>query len=362
MSLLFSDGLDSGLIKYARTVGTVNWNPTGGVYGGGCIELPSGGANANYVDILPYPVSYVDTSNPVSRISFWMKISASITTNSGFLVCSNNLGTGGIWSFTTVDTDGRIGFYTMSTNSSSPATFLLRPTTYSRIDDNKWHHIELGLKWTNSTFASYFELSVDGRLILNSSVNDGVTGAGISDPAIVNYFSLRNMQSATVSYDDIMIWNQYNTNDNFANSRIGPTRIFTLRPDADTAQANSTPSSGSDRYLMINEPTLNTANYTTLSIGNKDIYTMSNISNVSGGVVYGALATIYFSSSLPGYIANARPIIVSNGVNLIGNTSTMVTTSTNEIVLRFNKDFGRSNVFWTEATINDLQVGFENPG
>lgn len=348
MSLYFADGLDSGLSKFT-TSGSVTWNPTAGVYGGGAIQISSGGDYASFVQRVFTPTG--DTSNPVTRISFWMRTNATVTTESFFYQTRQFQGVSSDYAFGSVFTDGKITSWQWDNGFHATAP---RPTAYPRLDDSQWHHIELRLKYAN---AGAYGIFVDG--VYNYSFSTDMSGAG-SDATLLDTFTLYNFRNGTVWYDDIMMWSETNTGDNF-NGYLGPTRIFTFRPAADTLQANSVPSSGSDRYLMLNEPTLNTANYVTLSTGGKDFYEMANIANV-GGSIYGAQATLFFNSADTGYTANLRPLLLSNNVILPGNTAKSVTRTPQEITIRFNKDFGSSNVNWTESTINDLQIGFENTG
>lgn len=350
MTLLFADGLDSGLSKFV-TFGSTTFNPTAGVYGGGAMQM-SAGADASSGAIITFTPSGL-TNNPTTRISFWMRTNATVTNESFFWELRQFQGASSEYSFGSVWTDGKLTTWNWDTAGHNT---VVRPVNYPRLDDGNWHHIEFRFKFASS--GGLYGFIIDG--IYNFSYTIDFVASLISDATLLDTLELRNFRNGTVWYDDLIIWNENDTGDNFS-SVLGPSRIFTLRPDADTAQANSVPSSGSDRYLMLNEPTLNTANYVTLSVGGKDFYEMSNIANV-GGAIYGAQATLFFNSALPGYTANLRPIIVSNNVERPGNTITSVTTTRQEITLRFNNDFGNGNTRWTEATINDIKIGFENTG
>lgn len=355
MTLLIADGLDSGLTRSRYTFGSPTWNPTGGVYGGGCLELP---ANVNdgthYITYYLYPDDYVDTSNPITRVSFWFKTSATVTNESFFFVIGDQRGLTGWFGGNSIWTDGRFTNFMYGTGWNQQT---YRPTAYGRLDDGKWHHVETGWKFHNST--GYFQISIDGVLYGTWTPLDMIWSPWYGDytPSLVDWISFRNGRNAVISIDDVVVWNEYNTGDNFSN-RIGPTRIYTVRPSADTVQANSVPSSGSDRYLMINEPVANTANYVTMPVAGQDLYSISPVANVDGPIL-GATATLNFSSAYSGYGANVRTVVVSNGVSYRSNTTTSITLTPKITTTFFTKNFGKGNTLWTLSDINSINVGFE---
>lgn len=357
MALLFADGLDSGLSKFAYTYGTVLWNPTAGIYGGGALEIPSNaGSSVNNAHIILFPYAYNNnyTSNPTTHISFWLRSAATVTnaTEAFFLYFEQTSFPGSFGQFS-IYGDGKLSAFNWET--FSPGTFY-RSVNYPRLDDGNWHHIEIALRYGNAP-VGYYRLAVDGELIITATGFDNVNDT--NPPGFIDNISFRNFRGGTVYIDDIVIWNDLeDKGDNFYTNRMGPLRIYTTRPIADTAQANSTPSSGSDRYLMLNEPTLNTSNSVILDVTGKDLYTMNAVPNV-GGPIIGATATVFFSALQSGYGANLRPVVVSNGISYTSNTITNITQTPKMSTIFFNKNFGSSNTIWTLNDINTVNVGFE---
>lgn len=353
MSLLFADGFDSGLSKWTLT--NVNFDPTGGVYGGGAMSIPSSATDAFSSAIRTFlPTNHTVTTNPITNLSFWMKVNGTMTQEKTMIWLYNVYDPWADQGAINVRTDGKLQFHRWDNNNYP---IVVVPQNYTRLDDGNWRHINIGIKYSNP---GYISLSVDGQIIYVSSSLDFVDG-GIGTPTWIDSIKFQNLTGGTLLIDDFLLWHDIDNGDGFISSRRDPIKIFTFRPSADTIQANSTPSSGSDRYLMINEPISNTANYVTLPIGGKDLYEVDNLPAV-GNVVFGVQTTVLFNSSLAGYKANLRPILVSNNVTLNGNTSTAITTASREITLSSYKDFGNSNSSWTESSINSLRIGFENTG
>lgn len=354
MALLFADGLDSGLSKWLTT--NVNWDPTGGVYGGGAMSIPGSATyEASLAQRTFLPANHTVTTNPVTNISFWIKMTGPFSAEKTL-----------IWLFNVYDpwtdsgpinvkADGKFIFFDWDNGGwTSRAT----PIHHGRIDDGNWHHINIGIRYEQS---GYISLVVDGELIYLSTGGLDLVATGIGVPQWIDTIKFNNVVGGTLLLDDIVIWNDIDNGDGFTRFRLDPIKIFTFRPSADTLQANSTPSSGLDRYLMINEPVTNTANYVTLPVRGKDLYEIDDIPAV-GNSIFGVQSTLYYNSSLPGYRANLRPILLSNSVTFNGNTSTAITTASREVTLTVFRDFGNSNSSWTESSINSLRIGFENTG
>jgi hypothetical protein len=84
---------------------------------------------------------------------------------------------------------------------------------------------------------------------------------GLTIPAIVSCSLAKEGGNNTFArYDDWVIWNGSGSiNNNF----LGDRRIVTLYPNADTSEADWTPSSGSDGFAMIDEATPSDADFVT---------------------------------------------------------------------------------------------------
>lgn len=372
MSLVFFDACDSGLNKFNGITGSVSFQSGQGVYGGGAIYVP----NNSTVRTNRAAIKWAETIDTVrtTRMSFWFRTAAagytwtSFSTEPHFYTLDTNNRAGHIFIMQTEG--GRIRFdlqYVLLTSGSNEITGSTNPVIISPINliDGKWHHISFSLKYADS--GGVFSLRVDNKLFANftgDTVLLGTPGNGI------NQFVFGNLTSATAGgyyIDDIAIWDSTDNGDGFADNFIPPQRIITLRPSADTAQAQSTPSTGSDRWSILKQPDANSMNgYVSLSIGKKDLYEIDDLSANANVRLLGT--TITYASGQAGYMGNVRVVMTSNNVNVSGNSFTAVSPS---YVTHYNeykhgyiavRDFGNSNIAWAQTSISGIQIGIENTG
>lgn len=365
--LLFQDGFDNSFHKWTSNTGIVNFYTDRGVWSNGAlaINVAATTAYANTIRKTFKPGTDTDVSNPFTRFSFWFRANNTVTTASPFLeIGDQSSGRTGVTNGRfSINTTGKLVIH----NAASGIGTTLNPIAlaeYGRLDDQNWHHIEIGVKYSTSSNGN-LTLTIDGTQIHNYTGNNA---ANVSPGPLfyrLDYVTLGNPQGSAGQvffYDDFMVWDDYGAADTLTGPQ-GPMRIYTLRPAADI-YIESTASTGNDRYLMLDDllgPN-NDSDYVVLSPFTKDIYELDDLYGPVGAIKT-ATATIVYNSSNFGR-ANVRPFVTANGFYSNGNvlsalTRTYITPSVQHI---FNVDFGNSNVSWTNTSISGLRIGVENVG
>lgn len=111
------------------------------------------------------------------------------------------------------------------------------------LQNNTYHHVEVHF-WAHAT-TGIAKVWVDGVLVINFSGNTlGTNWSGFS-------IARPGWLGANTFFDDIVIWNEATSD--FAMTWMGPHRVATLRPRAEGASAQWTPTSGTDNALMLDE-------------------------------------------------------------------------------------------------------------
>lgn len=364
MALLFQDGFDSGIHKWTSNTGpAVVYSTTAGVYGEGAITLNPGTNDiANTIKKIFKTSDNTDTSNPLTRLSFFMKTNTTVSSTSTILEIGDqnvNAATNGRIAITTA---GILAPYRAGQNATT-ITGNTTATYPSRLDDGNWHHVEMELKYDNT--AGVIAIYVDGANVYSYAGNTNWNTLSSSGFRRVDYVTLGNIKASTqISFDDIVVWD-----DTGANTIVGlqgPMRIFTLRPTADTAQADSTPSTGVDRWAMVDDVGQpdGDGTYVTLPVLGKDIYEIADLPAAAATANIRSMSiSMSFNSSTFGR-ANVRPIAVANGITWNGNTSNALsrTYSTPTLQFEITRDFGNSNSWWTASSVSSLKIGVENVG
>lgn len=359
MTLLFQDGFDSGIHKWTSNTGTSNYSTTGGVYGEGAITFTSNANDLANVVRKVFKTADGDTSNPLTRVSFFLRTNTAITTTSIILEIGDQS------AFT--NTNCRIALTSSGTlvpyRTGQNVTTITGNTSavYPRIDDGNWHHVELETRFDTNPANGKLDIYVDGANVFSYAGNTNLTG----NFRRVDYIQLGNAKNnANISYDDVIVWDDNPLEGNVLTGLAGPMRIYTLRPTADTGQADSTPSTGVDRFAMVDDVGQpdGDGTYTNLPIYGKDIYDVSDLPIASANVRT-ATISLAFNSSTYGR-ANVRPVAIANGVTMNGNTFGTISRTyvTPTIQFDISRDFGNSNARWTTTSISSLQIGVENVG
>lgn len=146
-----------------------------------------------------------------------------------------------------VESTGAIGAYAREDNDIHGATIHLGTST-GLLAANSWNHIEAFIAVDSTDGA--VEVRLNGVTIMNlTGINTDINGTGeVSQYAS---FMSRNIgTSGSYFIDDVIAWD---TAGSVNNDFIGDKKVFTDFPNADTAVADWTPSSGSSLFAMVDQ-------------------------------------------------------------------------------------------------------------
>lgn len=332
MALIFTDGCENDITtdKWNSITGTVNFDPTGGVITNtGALSFPSGSFGTNMIAKRFKQVSIGGRFEPASenvtlRTSLWVKFTQAITTISPFLNWREYYNPDN--AVLSIGTDGLLqisNWYPYS--NAGYRTYY--PTAMTRIDDNKWHHIEVALYYIG-TASGQLDVSVDGSSVLKRS-GANLSG-GSSVPTLITDFYISCVNNGTMYIDDVMLWDDKSSVNAFQSAK-GPTKIYTIRPSADTTWANSTPSSGGTRYNLINEKRANFSNLVTVPTNTVDMFEFTDLPEDGSieGQIFALNAHIFFSSNTTGKSSNLTLSLVQSSPTVTRNDTKYTTLQSN---------------------------------
>ena len=142
--------------------------------------------------------------------------------------------------------------------------------------------------------------------------------------------------------------------------RLGPLQFYNLMPEADTAQKDWIPYSGSTNFNMVNNPAEVATSYVSgYTNGNKDYYDIANLPSLGNSIVVGVQSHMVASSNLPAS-ANIKLNTNIGGDEGVVSSSSAITSASRKLVsspLMSSKPV--SNGRWLEADVNSLKIGPE---
>ena len=397
MTLLVTDSWDLDFQKVNARYNTsangtdMSHNRTGGVYGGGGLFVPTynNSAYARWVKYRLYATAQTGTPRTI-RMAYWIKadpdfINRTSFNNVGHIIFhgeSSPIGSGLPGAEITVDAGSggyypqmKFGYWSTSyyNNGGNYTTTNMARTHPLTFLDGKWHYVEIAVKY--SLTAGQFIFRMDGVEYLNIqsyTALSGLTSPAYAAPQYVTFCNINFNGNFLNSYiiDDLLIWDSVDSGDGFVDSFLPPQRIYTLRPSADTAQAQSTPSTGATRYNLLSTIDGNTQNgVITLGPYQKDEYVMSN--TIANTNVRAVLINMTFASNTVASYANLKLTVNSAGVYSNSNVystavqsylMTVFQDSNNRSAVIALRDFGAANIAWAQTSVDSIQVGIENIG
>lgn len=217
-----------------------------------------------------------------------------------------------------------------------------------------WTFVEMYVKVTGST--ANFKVWRDDKLIMDYS---NVVWNTNSDGGTTAFFNRLGMFKNTyASFSTTSIWRDhiYMT----TGERLGSTAIRSMFPNADTAQKQWTPSSGSSNYLMVNDSVnpLMTSNVSNSVLNNKDLYTVGPafLTNDTGGNISGISPFMYSDGrdKIRQKIKVGSTEIDGSAIELDNNIARCVRTP----VLALNPD---TSAPWAISDFSNVQIGYDSP-
>lgn len=335
MALIFMDGFDhwttTNNLKWdARSGATIS--TTGGRRGGGACLMSS---SSSYLQrTLPTPIGSI-----VCGAAFYVN-SALPSSNTALFTLMDS---------TTAQCELRLTTTGALLISRNGTTVYTAPTP--AIVANTWNYIEWKVTIGSTTGSS--------SVRINGSSTDYINISSVNLQATANSTATAFRLGTTTNLSDLYFDDFYlcdltgTTNNNF----LGDVRIDTLYPNADGTYSQSTPSTGTSRFALVDETSqANTTDYVDLpSVGNKDTYGMTNLPSLASSTIHAVQVTSYCSKGDAGTARSVANMIRSGTTELEG-TSSVLTTSYLWYPSIFVTDPNTSGA-WSQTAVNNLEVG-----
>jgi len=227
-------------------------------------------------------------------------------------------------------------------------TTLLGTSSGATLQDYKWHYLEVKLLIHAS--AGTVEVKLDGTQILDLSGQDTLEGANV----YARQFQFGGVHNdLDTSFD--CIWIMDNAGDAPQNDFLGDCRCDVLRPNGAGADADFTPSVGSnyenvDDVTPDDDSTYNSSD----TVDHQDSYALPSLA--SGGTIYGVKFCICINKTDAG-AKGAKILTRSNGTYYKSDEVDPSTDyETFAKVYQVNPD---DSAAWAEADITGAEIGVE---
>lgn len=223
-----------------------------------------------------------------------------------------------------------------------------------------WHRLEVKLTVNNTT--GEIIILIDRNLgtdfataIQVSSVFTGDTQAGASTFTDTIEF----ISNPAATFETEILWDDITLNDNAGttnNTWLGDIKIQTIRPDADTAQKDMTPSTGTTNFNLVDEaPGPDTTDFVTPEvIGDKDLYTAGNV--VTGFNNIQAVQVKAFAQVGDAGASTIRLITKSGATEGFSASQSLSTARFHQHIFETDPD---TSAAWIENNINAIEIGVE---
>lgn len=212
------------------------------------------------------------------------------------------------------------------------------------ITANAYYHIEVAL--TRHASAGIVEIRVNGATVASGSGLN--TGASSIDT--LGFCQVQNLSSSDACfYDDLFVKND-------VSSFLGDCRVETLRPTAETADQDWTPSTGTNNAAMVDDTTTDhDSTYVSAATAtDKDVYTMGDLSDTPASI-HAVQATMVAKKDDAGSRTVAASVKVNSAVD--GATHTMGTSYQSFVdIVSVDPD---TTAAWTAAGVNAAEFQLE---
>lgn len=339
MALLHMDGFDSYLNRddlnwtYSGVGGSyIDVQSTLGRFGGGCVRVTGG----NIVKSLP-----------TAPQEIWI---------GGAIKPADALGTNNADLFSFYSATGR-----EATVSLVPSTGVVTAWRNNNVNlgssaagaipaDGAYRWVEVRYKM--SATVGVVEVWVAGVRVLNLQ-NVNTSQNALTALASV-YLLTGGIGTWDILLDDLYILDT--TGAAPANTRLGDSRIETLKPAADATPNDATPSSAGAHYLMVNENQWNTSNYLTFTGSvstNAELFDMTDLATTPTAVH--GVRVIATSQKSDAGASSLIPTIKSGATSADGASQPLTTSWTQQTSLHTVDP--ATSAAWTMAGVNALKAG-----
>jgi hypothetical protein len=212
------------------------------------------------------------------------------------------------------------------------------------IATSTWAYIEVEI--VRHASAGVFNIYVNGTSVLALTAQN--TGSADIDTL---YLCHNGGSNNGLDYD---LDDMYVTD---TSTRIGESRVDTLRPSADTAQKDWTPNSGANNYSRVGDTTYDgdTSYIGASTVGNKDLYDCTDLP-VTPASVY-AVQVSMAARKDDAATRQVRTNLKSGSATQNGTTQGM--SATYQIFSDIYETDPNTSAAWTASAVNAAQVGVE---
>jgi hypothetical protein len=350
MALLFLDGCDlhgsNADILRRWTAATSSTNvdvlTTGGRFGGGCIRLRTTSGEETLTKTLAAPIT--DTAIIGAAIRLVPNITTS-TGNNRLVQFADSAGTTHLtlaWS----SADQLFRLYRGTTAGTLLATSAV---TFA---PDAWAHLELKASIADS--GGICVVRLDGAEII--SFTGDTRNAGTAEVATVRFSShFQSNDRYDLRLDDVYLCDDTGSRNN---DLLGDVRVTTLRPDADTAQADFTPLGGGAHYLEVDDAPSADGDASYLesgTVGHQERLGLEDLASTPAAILAVQLATVARKDDAGS--RSLRAILKSGAVTANGTTRVLATSYT-LYDDRFETDPATGGD-WSKPAIDALEPGVE---
>lgn len=221
---------------------------------------------------------------------------------------------------------------------TNAASNILATSAAGLVSANTWYH--LGVELVRHASSGSVNVYVDGVQVIS------VTGVNTGSTSISQINICKFGGSAII--DDFYVCNEA--------AWLGECRSSPLVPNADTAQVDFTPSTGSDNYACVDESPPNTTDYVSSETpGDIDLYEISNMSFTPVSIL-GVKATIVAAKD-DITTRTFRSKLKSGGTTANGDTHA-ASNSYGFASDIYDKDPNTGSA-WIKSSVDALQIGVE---
>ena len=216
-----------------------------------------------------------------------------------------------------------------------------------------WAFVEM--KATVADSSGLVEVRLDGTQVL--SFTGDTRNVGTAEIATVrfsnHYISSGNRHQ--LRFDDVYLCDASGSRNN---DFLGDVRVVTLRPNADTAQADFTPSAGSTHYSLVAEAPDDDGDATYVesgTVGHKDLYGYQDLIGTPAAIMAVQLATVARKDD-----AGSRSLrgVLKSGTTTANGATRVLGSSYALYDDRFEVD-PATGTAWTKGGIDALEAGVE---
>ena len=329
--------------------GTLATIEAGGVSGGRCFRSALNATR--YTADMPYKATKA-ANGRLLRSSFFMRSDSAPSTGSPAIVSWVTEATA--WQLQATTTG-----FAITTRHGSTSSNMQGVSGVAH--DGAWHHweFEFLVSTTSSGPDGAVRVWIDGVLALDFTGNTTASSATAANPPKFAYTSIGNPNNSAgrFSYDDFMVWDDYNDGDGFT-GRLGVWVMETLRPTAAGDLQDWTPSTGTNHAALLDD--INLATDTDfLSSGVIGAGELNAYSDPSAAATQ--IKAVLVNTFAQAFVAGSGAIknVAKSGAAFDRSLEQPVTTTLLKRIQTSHPNDPATGVAWTPAAVAAAQFGLE---